>query len=293
MAKKQTIPVFNQHKEAKAGFFIKSMRESIDNVEHDVVNAHRDETYMLFVLKSGFCRELIDFEEHTFSGPSFCMIHPEQVHGLLEHRDMDGWVISFDSGLLTQETSHLTRLINFSNSSEQKAGALNMIYELTDLIWRQFRSDGNTTHQLLTFRYLLNALITAIVDLNQPNNTLPESVESRSDEITGAFRQLLNTNFVHWKRPAQYAQALHLSVNHLNDTVQGKTGFTVSYWIQHQTMLEARRLLYHTQQTVKEVAHQLGFDDQHYFSRSFRKVTGQTPISFRQSFRDLSTKSPR
>ncbi|MVM33103.1 helix-turn-helix domain-containing protein [Spirosoma sp. HMF4905] len=290
--KRKNIPVFDQHKAAKAGFFIKSLSESLHDVEHDVVNAHRDDAYLLFILKTGFCRELIDFEEYTFSGPSFCMIHPEQVHGLLEHRDLDGWMISFDPGLLAQETTQLTRLINFSPIPEQEAGSLSMIYELTDLLWRQFHSNENTTHQSLTLRYLLNALITAIVSLSQSGKTLPESIENRPDEITGAFRQLVKQNFIHWKRPAHYAAALHLSVNHLNDTVRQKTGFSVSYWIQHQTMLEARRLLYHTQQTVKEVAYELGFEDQHYFSRLFRKVTGQTPLSFRQSFRDLSTRSP-
>lgn len=292
MTKKKNIPVFGQHKEAKAGFFMKSMGEPLAEVEHDVVSAHRDNAYLLFVLKSGFCRELIDFEEYSFTGPAFCMIHPEQVHGLLEYRAINGWVISFDPGLLTQETTQLTGLINFSHIPEQEAASLSMIYDLVELLWRQFHSGNNLTHQSLTLRYLLNGLITAIVGLNQPEKPWYDSVENRPDEITGAFRQLVKTNFIHWKRPAQYAQALHLSVNHLNDTIRQKTGFSVSYWIQHQNMLEARRLLYHTQQTVKEVAHALGFDDQHYFSRLFHKVTGQTPISFRQSFRDLSTKSP-
>ena len=291
MTKKKNIPVFDLNKGAKAGFFIKSHTQSIDHSDHDIVSAHRDDSYMLFILKAGYCHILIDFEETIFTGPAFCLIHPEQVHALLDYGNPDGWMLAFDPGLLSQETSSLTTLLTFSPNAESQADSLNRIYDLADLIWKTFQSDDHLPHQPLTLQYLLNALLTAIASLNQSEKSLPEHVDNRGDEITGAFRQLLKMMYIDWKRPAQYAQALNLSVNHLNDTVKYKTGFSVSYWIQYQTMLEAKRLLYHTQQTIKEVAYQLGFEDQHYFSRLFRKVTGQTPVSFRHSFRDLSTES--
>ena len=57
----------------------------------------------------------------------------------------------------------------------------------------------------------------------------------------------------------------------------------VSYWIQHELVLEAKRLLYYSDLTVKEVAFALGYDDHAYFSRLFSKVTGMSPGSFRKS----------
>ncbi len=291
MAKTREIPVFDLHEDAQAGFFMRPMTEKPDTANHDIVNAHRDNSYLLLILKAGYGRVIIDFEEYTFTGPACCLIHPDQVHGVREHSIVEGWMIAFDPGLLIQESLPLISQLLLLSIPDSQTSTLTLVYKQAELLWQIFQSDEKLIDQPLTIRYLLNALLTTLASLDQSNS--PTSINpNRGDEITSAFRQLLKAKFSTWKRPAQYAQHLHLSVNHLNDTVKSKTGYSVSYWIQYQTMLEARRLLYHTQQTIKGIAYQLGFEDQHYFSRLFHKVTGQTPIAFRQSFRDLSTKSP-
>lgn len=293
MGKTKQIPVFELSEEAKAGLFIQQMDGSISNANHDVTSAHRDNSYLLLVLKVGNCRAIIDFEESVFEGPACCLIHPDQVHGVLEANKLDGWLIAFDPGLLTQ--SVLSPITQFSllTFPTHQSDSFALINKLVELLWQTFQFDQKRVDQPLTLRYLLNALLTMLTSLEQATRPISNVRGSRSEEITVDFRQLLKANFSNWKRPAQYAQQLHLSVNHLNDMVKASTGYSVSYWIHYQTMLEAKRQLYHTQQTIKEIAYQLGFEDQHYFSRLFRKVTGQTPMAFRQSFRDLFTKSPR
>lgn len=243
---------------------------------------------MLFVLKNGRGRVLIDFEEYQFLGPAFCLIRPEQVHSLLEYQYPEGWLVSFDPGLLAPELVPLIQVVNLISVPAFKAEELATIHSLADLLCTFFESDYSRP---FTQQTLLNSLVSAICDLYQSVRHTSEHPENRSDEIVASFRKLVETRYIDWKRPAQYAEALHLSLNHLTDTVKQKTGFPVSYWIQYQTMLEARRLLFHTQSPVKDIAYQLGFLDQHYFSRLFRKATGQTPLAFRQSFHDLSTKT--
>jgi AraC family transcriptional activator of pobA len=51
-------------------------------------------------------------------------------------------------------------------------------------------------------------------------------------------------------------------------------------------ILEAKRLLYYSDKSVKEIAAALGFDDYPYFSRLFTKVTGMTALVFRNKHRD-------
>jgi AraC-like DNA-binding protein len=54
----------------------------------------------------------------------------------------------------------------------------------------------------------------------------------------------------------------------------------------NRLILEARRRLYYGHRSsVKELAFELGFNDPDYFSRLFKKVTGQTVAAF---FQDLS-----
>ena len=88
------------------------------------------------------------------------------------------------------------------------------------------------------------------------------------------------------KSPAEYAAALNLSLSYLNEAVKACTGFAVSYWIQYEVILEAKRLLYHTDYNVKEIANELGYEDHAYFSRLFKKMVVQTPVEFRRRYRE-------
>jgi AraC-like DNA-binding protein len=109
-----------------------------------------------------------------------------------------------------------------------------------------------------------------------------DRVPSRYSVITQSFRDLLSQYYKEDKSPAGYADRLHLSVNYLNEAVRAETGLPVRHWIQHTVMLEAKRLLYYTPLSVKEVAHTLGYDDHAYFTRLFTKVIGTSPLAFRR-----------
>lgn len=108
----------------------------------------------------------------------------------------------------------------------------------------------------------------------------------RAEQVTKSFREILAEHFKAWKRPAAYAEKLNLSPAYLNECVKVTTGQPVSYHIQQRVILEAKRLIYHTSQSLKEIAADLGYDDYPYFSRLFTKVTGLSPVSFRQKNRD-------
>ena len=53
--------------------------------------------------------------------------------------------------------------------------------------------------------------------------------------------------------------------------------------IQERLALEAKRLLYYTDKSAKEIAFDLGFDDPAHFSRFFKKEVGQSPSDFKES----------
>ena len=71
-------------------------------------------------------------------------------------------------------------------------------------------------------------------------------------------------------------------MGHLNETIKKATGSTVSYWIAQEIFSEAKRLLNHTDADVKQIAYELGYADQAYFIRFFRKLSGLSPLGFRK-----------
>jgi AraC family transcriptional activator of pobA len=98
-----------------------------------------------------------------------------------------------------------------------------------------------------------------------------------AQQILREFGQLLNQHFRTQRSVQHYADLLHISPNHLNALCRRQLGKTASTLIQERVLVEAQRLLRHTDATVGQVADTLGFEDASYFGRYFRKHTGQTP----------------
>lgn len=88
------------------------------------------------------------------------------------------------------------------------------------------------------------------------------------------------------KRPTENAEQLNISTSYLNECVKNTTGHSVSYHIQQRVILEAQRLLYYSDGSVKEIATELGYDDYPYFSRLFTKVAGMSALAFKNKNRD-------
>ena len=81
------------------------------------------------------------------------------------------------------------------------------------------------------------------------------------------------------------ARAVGLSAGHLTTVVGRKTGRTVLEWITERRMSEARRILVETDLSVEEVGRRVGYADAGYFTRTFRRRHGATPLAWRRASR--------
>jgi AraC-like DNA-binding protein len=108
---------------------------------------------------------------------------------------------------------------------------------------------------------------------------------SRPVQLAQDFKKLLVEHVRTLKSPSAYAAKLNVSETYLNEALKKATGLSVSYWIQQEVILEAKRLLYYSQLNVKEIAHALGYEDHAYFSRLFKKAEGVTPLAFKADYR--------
>ncbi|WP_241739153.1 AraC family transcriptional regulator [Pontibacter beigongshangensis] len=96
------------------------------------------------------------------------------------------------------------------------------------------------------------------------------------------FKELLEANFLTQRNITFYADELALSPNTLTRKCKQYFGKSPSQLIQERVVLEAKKQLHLTYKSIKEVAAALNFDDEHYFSRFFKKHTGVSPTSYRE-----------
>lgn len=100
------------------------------------------------------------------------------------------------------------------------------------------------------------------------------------------YRQFMNrlrTQESAGNRVHHYAGWLGISPQRLNALCRRVSGRSASELIEQQVILEAKRFLLHTDQTVTEIAETLQFSDPSNFVKYFKRHTGQTPTAFKKS----------
>lgn len=281
----QNIQQFELPSSAKAGIIIVNMEDK-DAENHDVSKPHRDDHCQLMFALNGKFKLNIDFEIIEFARPSLLCIFPEQVHHIIAVNDPKGWMISFDPSLVNKEVlGVLESKINNPFLFQENSAFFEQLRILMDLI-EKVQSENINNYIQKSIHSLLNALLSLIAGELVSTISLDKSKENRSIIIKEAFIKLTKEHYKTWKQPAQYASALSISTAHLNDIVKSLTGSPVSIHIQETSIMEAKRLLYFTDSSVKEIAYQVGYDEPVYFGKLFKKVTSLTPLKFREKFRD-------
>ncbi|PTB96935.1 AraC family transcriptional regulator [Marivirga lumbricoides] len=249
-----------------------------------IKQSHRDEYHLFFLQEKGTTTIEIDFQEYTLKPSSAIFIHQNQVHRTLSFKNAAAsiWAISNENlnpeylKLLEDITPAKPLLINketFTLITEAISLCIKIVERKNEkLYYSLLKGSCNTLIGLVISQYLVQS---------KPFEKL-----SRYEIVSKAFKELLEQNFVTAKRPAEYAKQLNISTNYLNECVKNATGHSVSYHIQQRVILEAKRLLYHSDISVKEISAELGYDDYPYFSRLFTKVAGTTALAFRNKNHD-------
>jgi AraC family transcriptional regulator, transcriptional activator of pobA len=109
-------------------------------------------------------------------------------------------------------------------------------------------------------------------------------VQESKDEKMERFRQLLDQHYLELHKPSDYASLLAMSPDNFTRRCTNHYKRTPSQMIQERLILEAKKQLHLTRQSIKEIAFNLKFQDEFYFSRFFKKVTKVSP----QAFRDMT-----
>lgn len=128
---------------------------------------------------------------------------------------------------------------------------------------------------------LKSYLIATLFDLNTNYQPLSKSNNNAATELTNKFISLLHNNLRSIHKVSEYASLLNVTPNHLNKCVKMITGKSPSVWISSSLILEAKVLLYQSEQTIAEISIEIGLEDPSYFSRLFKKHEGITPADYR------------
>ncbi|WP_461449546.1 AraC family transcriptional regulator [Mucilaginibacter sp.] len=287
MRKTKSIPVIYMANESGDGISIERLvikdMFSTDNLNpnafEEADSAHRHDSHSFFLLESGTVFIEIDFQKHTIIAPAIIYVHPDQVHSTVLSENFVVSSLAITNENLNPEYLKLLEGITPAKPLTLPTETFSIMLETVSLCLKfSERKSDKLYHSLL--KDSCNALV-ALVTSQYLALAKPTDKLSRFEVVTKSFREMLERNYNKLKGPVEYARALNISTPYLNECVKNTTGYPVSYHIKQRVILEAKRLLYYSDKSVKEIAMVLGYDDYPYFSRLFTKVTGMSALAFR------------
>ncbi|MCB0495272.1 MAG: AraC family transcriptional regulator [Cyclobacteriaceae bacterium] len=155
-------------------------------------------------------------------------------------------------------------------------------------IYTEFQKSSNYKNRILGNLFVV-LLLKIKEQFWQSYNPLEEG--DRNSQIVKSFKHLLEEQFKGLTNPGSmynyrvqdYADALHLHPNYLNNVIKSKTGKTVNDWISERLLSAAKALLKNTNLSSKEIGYRLGYSEATHFSRFFKKLTQLSPLEYRKS----------
>ncbi len=274
-------------------FAIRRIEDFSAPVLRNGLNKHRTDFYNILWITglSGEGKIWIDLDCYPLRPHLMCFISPGQIRAwegsALEIACVTGYAIAFTSGFFSNspdDTSALVQLPYFHgvgaapvlHADEERAGLFTLLCRRLERE-TQHALDGQVT---LLHSYMRSVLVEARrFHASQPGAI---HIEETGMVLSKQFIQLVDAHYLNTTSVADYADMLHVTANHLAETVRRTVGLPPGKIIHERLLLEAKRLLRYSDLPVAEIAYQLNFEDPSYFSRFFRKQTGFSPSDFRE-----------
>lgn len=253
--------------------------------DHDVSIPHRHNYYEIFLFKRGGGTHIIDLNNHAIEDNSVHFVSPGQVHRVQRNKGSHGQVIFFSRDFLLARYSdkHFLFDLPFLNGNsphplikpdKKEAAAL---WQLFDMM-KQEVAESNPNDEIIG-SFLKVFLLRCQRVYNRQR---PAEAELVTDVLLKGFRVALEQHFRTYHQVQDYAGLLTTSSKNLNEHCKKATGKTAGQYIADRLVLEARRLLLHSDLSVKEIAYFLGFQDPAHFTNFLKTQTGQSPTAIRQ-----------
>ena len=254
-----------------------------------VIEPHRADFYHIFWFTQGTPVHMVDFIPISIQPNTLLFINKNRVHLFDQSGQYDGWVLLFTDTFFSQtpqDAQFLQNTILFHDLLDIPTLQLDQTQTDLSLVIRQLRDEltapADAVHQPVLKNLLHNLLLLA--DRERRRQGFAEIKKGPDLDHTLRFTELVEEQFMALHSVNQYAQQMDITERRLQQAIAKSVGKTPKQLIEDRVLLEAKRLLVHTNQSIKEIGFTLGFEEPTNFSRFFRQQIGQTPAEFRKPF---------
>lgn len=260
-----------------------------DNSSFDHLQRHN--YYTIILIAEGNGKLKADFAEHDFTANTMLCFTPYQPFMITGEEVTKGVAINFHpdffcihkhqnevacNGVLFNDIYKPPVVVLEQKNTDHFYGVIEqMKAEMQNLQLAQYE---------LLVSYLKIFLITASrLKVNQSPQATHDLADAKEPFILQTLKNAIEQHYKTKHSASDYASLLNISPKALAKITKTHFNKTLTDLIAERIVIEAKRELYLTNKTVKEIAYELGYEDEYYFSRFFKTNADVSPQLFRNT----------
>jgi AraC family transcriptional activator of pobA len=267
-------------------FYVERIAERAGAYNWEIEPHCHDALIQILYVSGGSGEVLIDGAKWTFGPPCLIVVPAGTVHAWHFSDDIDGPVVTAaQRPLESLATIAMPELLRHIRSPAVMPMAatdrhVDALMPLFEAIERESRV--HAPGQVAAGMSLLVALIVQIARIGAAQQKAPLVTRSRKSIQIERFRALIDSHFRDHLPVERYADELGVTSGQLTRLCREVLGMSSLDAIHARVVHEAQRDLVYSSLSVKQIAASLGFGDEAYFARFFKKQAGRTPTEFRE-----------
>lgn len=251
----------------------------------------RNNYFTLIFITSGEGLARVDISEFPFHENTLFAFYPYQPFMLISKGPLVGISIQFHHDFFCIYRHHKEIAANgilFNNVYEQPFITLDedAKYKLLSIVREivaELKTDALRKDEVLVSYLKILLVLATRIKIQQQSVQQTSEVGGKQLAIIQNLRNAIEENFRLMHSASDYADMLHVTPVVLARVTKNHFNKTLSDLITERIIVEAKRELYLTDKTVKEIAYELGYDDEFYFSRLFKVKTEISPQFYRDT----------
>jgi AraC family transcriptional regulator, transcriptional activator of pobA len=251
---------------------------------------HRILFYQIILITEGSSNIWADFSQYQFNPKSLFAFSKGQIEIFNIDKKINGYAVLFSEEFINKYPGDLgwinsLKLFNQSSDKQFIIKLQDREYDEILVLLKQMNAELKSQDNFARDEILANLLKTFLIVSERIKRTRIRNISATNGnwEYLIEFKNKLEEHYHSSKSVNFYADLLCVTPKKLNQVIIGFWGKSAKQIIEERVLLESKRLLMHTDKTIKEIGSTLGFSDPTNFNKFFKKYAKVTPFNFRTS----------
>ncbi|MBO0591123.1 helix-turn-helix domain-containing protein [Cellulophaga sp. E16_2] len=246
---------------------------------------HSHSYYQLLWFFNAGGTHTVDFNSYEIKENMVLFTNKDQIHFFDDNLEVEGWLIHFNESFFMHSDVDIFLKYNIFNIEQNPCYLLdsNTVKIAThhiELIEKELPNKLSFGHEDM-IRFLLKSLLITMERIHYADQSRKLQINNHYERQFFKFKDLIEVHYKNGLAISDYANLLNTSAKTLTTITKSVVDKAPSALIKERIVLEAKRLLKFTNLPINEVAFRLGFEDDSYFVKYFKRAIGMSPKAYR------------